>query len=305
MISVIIPCHNAARFVERAIRSVLVQSYKHIEIILVNNNSTDNTLQILERYAASYPGKVWVLDEKKPGAPAARNTGLKKARGEWIQYLDADDELMPSKLSHQFNITALHPEAGVIAGGCILNYYNTGNPEEIIRTVDHHIWRGLINSNLGITSSNLWNRAALNDAGGWDENITSSQEYDLLFRLLKNGVVIITDPGVNTIIHFSDNSISKSKDKEKIKRILDNRINFRIRIRTELKSIGMLTAELEECIDNYIYMEIMRNYFDVPAYAKVLLKKFPYRIPFHRAALLKSKMQVKRLRTRIRNYIIR
>lgn len=283
----------------------MVQSYKHTEIILVNNNSTDNTLQILERYADSYPGRVWVLDEKKPGAPAARNTGLKKARGEWVQYLDADDELMPSKLSHQFNIAALHPEVGVIAGECILNYYNNGNPEEIRRPVDHHIWRGLINSNLGITSSNLWNREALNGVGGWDEDITSSQEYDLLFRLLKNGVGIIADPNVNTIIHFSDNSISKSKDKEKIKRILDNRINFRVRIRAELKSIDMLTAELEECVNNYIYMEIMRNYFDVPAHAKALLKKYPYKIPFHRAALLKSKMLVKRLRTRIRNYIIR
>jgi glycosyltransferase involved in cell wall biosynthesis len=299
MISIIIPCHNCAEFVDRAIRSVLRQSYKDTELILVNNNSTDNTLKILESYASIHPGKITVFDEIKPGAPAARNTGLRRARGEWIQFLDADDELMPDKLEHQLNI-ANNTEAGVVAGECVLTYTNNGNPKEIIRHVDQDVWRGLINSNLGITSANLWLKQALDAINGWDENITSSQEYDLLFRLMKNRTMIIPDPVVNTIIYFSANSISKSSDKEKLKKILDNRINLRVKIRSELELLGSLTSELQKSIDNYIYMEIMRNYYDIPEYAKLLLHNHQFKIEPRKAAMLKSKMLVKRLLAKIR-----
>src|SRR5436190_23584848 len=101
MVSVIIPCYNCEKYITRAIESVLLQTHVNYEIIVVNNNSTDNTVNILNTYVSRHPHLIRLFHEYKKGAPAARNKGLYEANGEWIQYLDADDELMPDKLERQ------------------------------------------------------------------------------------------------------------------------------------------------------------------------------------------------------------
>jgi glycosyltransferase involved in cell wall biosynthesis len=279
MVSVIIPCHNCEKTIDRAIKSVLQQSYKHIEVILVNNNSTDNTFQRLLRYQNIFPGKIKVLDELKKGAPAARNTGIKKAQGEWIQLLDADDELLPSKLERQVSI-AEENNADVVAGESMLSYISKSKEVNSVRHTDVDIWRGLITSNLGITSSNLWRKTALDQVNGWDEELSSSQEYDLLLRLLQNGAKIITDKAVNTIIHLSTNSVSNSPSIERKKEVLNNRIALRLRIREELIATGQYTFNLERTIDNYIYTEILSYYKLFPKYAIELLKTHKPNVKF-------------------------
>jgi glycosyltransferase involved in cell wall biosynthesis len=272
MISVIIPCYNCADFVSRAINSVLKQTFQNFELILVNNNSTDGTLEILKRYESAYPDRIFVCEEKKPGAPAARNYGLSKANGNWIQFLDSDDELLPWKLQIQYNI-AQQDYADVIAGECLLQYTAGEKPFEVVRHVDENPWKGLIASRLGITSSILWRRSSLTAVNGWAEGISSSQEYELLFRLLKNNCNVVADNTVNTIVYFSADSISKSKQTEKIKRILSNRIDLRANIKNYLRNAGLLTTRLEGESDRYIYTEIMTYYPVMPGYANQLLKK--------------------------------
>src|ERR1700759_691842 len=143
MISVIIPCYNCAGFIHRAVDSVLRQTYHNTEIILVNNNSTDDTLFLMKDYEFAHPGKIHVYSEYKKGAPAARNCGLNKAKGEWIQFLDADDELLPNKLQVQYDL-AISANADVIAGDCLLKYNINGKVTEITRRVDKDAWQGLI-----------------------------------------------------------------------------------------------------------------------------------------------------------------
>lgn len=298
MISVIIPCYNCAGFIDRSIDSVLNQTYQDVEIILVNNNSTDGSLQVLHKYGSEFPDKIFVFDEAKKGAPAARNHGLNKARGEWIQFLDADDELLPGKLQQQFEI-ASNTGADLIAGACLLKYKLKNKINEIVRRADPDIWRGLITSNLGITSSNLWCKRALLDVNGWDETLSSSQEYDLLFRLLKNNAKVAVDDAVNTIIHFSDNSISKSRDKEKLKRILENRVNLRLRIKNELRASGILTHQLAQAVDTYIYTELTNNYFAIPEYADDFMRKHRLDVKYSRVISLNTKMFLKHLYAQI------
>lgn len=295
MISVVIPCYNCATFIHRAIDSVLKQTYQHTEIILVNNNSTDDTIGVLKGYEFAYPDKVYVYNEPTRGAPAARNCGLSKAKGEWIQFLDADDELLPDKLQTQYAI-AQYSNADVVAGDCLLKYDTNGKITNIIRAVENNTWKGLINSKLGITSSNLWRKAALNNVGGWDETLTSSQEYDLLFRLLKNNAQIIPDNTINTIVYFSTDSVSKSKSKDKMRHILDNRIGLRLNIKKYLESSGLMTHELSGAIDTYIYTEIMSYYHNMPGYAKALLKKYPLKVKIPHVLKLRSKVMFTYLR---------
>ena len=91
MVSVVIPCYNCESFVSRAIESVLHQKYTDWELILVNNNSKDNTQKVLDDYQKKYPDKIRTFVEMKKGGGAARNKGLSEAKGEWIEFLDADD----------------------------------------------------------------------------------------------------------------------------------------------------------------------------------------------------------------------
>ncbi len=295
MISVIIPCYNCADTIKRSVDSVLRQTYQNTEIILVNNNSTDNTHLLLKDYESAFPNKIHVYNESKKGAPAARNCGLDKAKGEWIQFLDADDELLPDKLKIQCEL-AIATKADVIAGNCLLKYNINGKVTDVVRQVQKDVWKGLITSNLGITSSNLWRKEALVNIKGWDETLSSSQEYDLLFRLLKNNAQIIADNSINTLIYFSENSVSKSENKEKMMRILDNRITLRLNIKEYLGSSGALTPELAEMIDTYIYTEIMRYYPKIPLYAEELLNKYPLKVKISRVLKLRSKALFNRLR---------
>ncbi|MXV51314.1 glycosyltransferase [Pedobacter sp. HMF7647] len=294
MVSVIIPCYNCEGFISRAINSVLNQTYKNFEIILVNNNSSDNTMQVLADLKAKYPDKISIYEEFKPGAPAARNCGLKNAKGKWIQFLDADDEILPNKLLQQIHL-ANCTGASVVAGNSLLEYTIKGKIKKVVRRTNRNIWKGLITSNLGITSSNLWQKDLLLDVNGWDENVTSSQEYDLLFRLLKKEARIVTDKSVDTIVHFSENSVSKSTDVNKLKKILNNRVTLRLKIKEELERTNSLTKNLSLLIDDYIYTEIMSFYRHFPQYARELLKEHNPKIKLSKALKLKTKNFLKSL----------
>jgi glycosyltransferase involved in cell wall biosynthesis len=229
MISVIIPCFNSELFIVRAIESVLKQTYKNYEIIVVDNNSSDNTTGIIYDYMKRCPNKIKVLHEYKKGAPAARNKGLFEAKGEWIQFLDSDDELLPDKLKQQIEV-ADSSEADVVTGSSYIYKVINNKLYKSLRKVESDdVWKGLLTSKLGITSANLWKRKALLAVEGWDENKSSSQEYDLLFRMLKNNSNISFCPVPLTIVHINPNSVSNSRNDSRIVEILDNSITVTIR----------------------------------------------------------------------------
>ena len=89
LVSVVIPCYNQAHFLGEAIESVLAQTYPHLEIVVVDDGSTDNTGEV----AARYPGVRYVRQENQ-GLAAARNTGLRHSSGDYLVFLDADDRLL-------------------------------------------------------------------------------------------------------------------------------------------------------------------------------------------------------------------
>jgi glycosyltransferase involved in cell wall biosynthesis len=265
MVSIIIPCYNCEAFVEKAVDSVLNQTFKDWELILVNNNSTDQTLLELDRLQALHPEKIRVLTAYKKGGSAARNKGLNDASGNWIQFLDADDELLPGKIEHQLRLIEEN-NADVVIGNSYIHAIRNEIVVKSIRPLASDVWIGLIKSNLGITSANLWKKETLRTVGGWDEELTSSQEYDLLFRLLKAGAEICIDRELLTIIHQMADSVSKSKSKEKLKSILVNRINLRNQIREFLHANHKLTWKLDRIIDTYIYVELLNFKDELPEF---------------------------------------
>src|SRR5690554_2972504 len=197
LISIIIPAYNVEDYIEECIHSAFAQTYKPIEVICIDNNSTDNTWQKLKQLQETYPSLL-IEKELKPGAPAARNKGLALSNGEWIQFLDADDLLLPEKIEHQAGLIKNKPEVCFIAAASRKKHINGQSTISIPK--QDHPFKSLFTTNLGITSSNLWNRTYINQVNGWDESLKSSQEADLMFRLLQINSQVIFDAEPLTII---------------------------------------------------------------------------------------------------------
>lgn len=223
LVSVVIPCYNVASYITECLQALLQQSYKNLQIICVNNNSTDSTADILQKFALQYPQLIQIYNEPQKGAPYARNTGLEKALGVYVQFLDADDLLEPDKISHQVNLINTHSFPAIIAA----NYFRLAlNGEKKLHQVNHHdFWLALLYTQLGITSANLFKTEEVKKVGGFDVTLKSSQEYMLMFEMMCQGAKVIYDSQPYTIIRDrKTGSISQQNRAENMERYLSIRI---------------------------------------------------------------------------------
>ncbi|WP_254960209.1 glycosyltransferase family 2 protein [Cyanobium sp. BA5m-10] len=116
LVSTIIPVYNRPEMVRKAVASVLAQTHRPIEILLVDDGSTDYTPEVLAELQAAHPEEIRVLRQANGGAGLARETGRQQARGAYIQYLDSDDYLLPNKFSDQVAALEAHPECAIAYG---------------------------------------------------------------------------------------------------------------------------------------------------------------------------------------------
>ena len=189
-VSVIIPCFNVEDYISECLDSVKLQGNVVSEIFCVDNNSTDDTVSKIKSWKRSNPEIVVnLLSEKKPGACAARNAPLHLVKTEWIQFLDADDLLLESKITEQLKVVVsagnLIDEVSDVLYDSFIKRDVIGN--EILVTPDADILLGLMKGNVGNTCANLWRTTIIVENGGWDESLSSSQEYNLLMRLYSAG----------------------------------------------------------------------------------------------------------------------
>ena len=208
--SVVVPCFNAAETVERAVRSALAQSRPPAQVICVDDGSTDGTLDVLHRLVGEAPGRVEVIAQPNGGACAARNRGLACATAPYVQFLDHDDWLHPTKLAHQLALVASFGGGGPdLVAGSFTRVRLDG--EHVLRVAEpDDPWVALAWVRLGITSANLFRRAAVERAGGWNEAFASSQEYELMFRLLRRGATVAFDPEPLTVLYQQAGSITQA-----------------------------------------------------------------------------------------------
>lgn len=224
-VDVIIPCHNVDAYIDECLASVIQQVHSVNSIICVDNNSTDSTLEKLQEWQKR-DKRIQVLEEPKRGASAARNCGLHQSNAEWIQFLDADDLLLSDKLIHQIKLlNDTQDGTNFIAGACIRR--KISGREIMVIPIDDH-WKGLFVNQLGNTCSNLWRRSALFAVDGWNENLKSSQESDLMFRMMSVGhsrVLIDTEP-LTIIRERSSGQISKQNTGQNLRRYANLRLDI-------------------------------------------------------------------------------
>lgn len=191
-VSVIIPTYNRAHLLlPRAVKSVLNQTFTDFELIIVDDASTDNTKEVVESFNDSQIR--YMRHEQNKGGGAARNTGIEKARGEFIAFLDSDDEWMKEKLERQIAaFSQANPRIGFIFCGMktntILNsssYVSITSP-----TVYGDISTDVLTGILGCHLSGLMvRRSTIVAIGGFDPILASSQDWDLMIRLSQISLV--------------------------------------------------------------------------------------------------------------------
>lgn len=251
-VAVVIPCFNVEAHIGRTLDSVLAQERTDLDILCVDDGSTDGTAAVLADFHRRSDGRVRVHRQHNRGACAARNEGMRLTQGEWIQFLDADDTIKPDKIGGQVGLLGPDPDAILVAGS-----YEKVMPNGLLLPVEplhRQAWMGLIKTRLGTTSANLWKRDAVVRAGGWSETLGSSQDYDLMFRMMRGGGSVLFDARISTsVLKRPSGSISQSEPKANWERYID----LRHRMREHLHAADARTFRDEiTTLDQYIFMAL-------------------------------------------------
>jgi glycosyltransferase involved in cell wall biosynthesis len=203
LVSVIIPTYNRARFLGGAIRSVFAQSFKDVEVIVVDDCGSDDTEAVIKGLPKATI-RYFRHGERRGGA-AARNTGITESSGEFIAFLDDDDEWYPEKLARQMQIMLASPaEVGAVHTGYFI--VDRGNGQirgQMVPTERGDLYEKLLAGNcIGGTSSMLMRRSCFEKIGLFDERLPSFQDYDLWLRAArKYHFECIREPMLKYFVH--------------------------------------------------------------------------------------------------------
>lgn len=187
IVSVIIPTYNRAHLIGRAIQSVLNQTYQDFEIIVVDDGSTDNTKEVVENFRKENKRIRYIWYEKNKGGAVARNIGIRDAKGEYIAFLDSDDEWMPKKIEKQISLfDRCSDSIGVIYCSYYLQEDSFGYIEKasLSNMKRGNVYNFLLNGWCpSSTSFFLLKAQVFKKSGLFDENLCSFQDYDLWIRI--------------------------------------------------------------------------------------------------------------------------
>jgi glycosyltransferase involved in cell wall biosynthesis len=200
LVTVVIPCFNAAATLERAIASVRHQGYPNIEIIAVDDGSRDGTPALLRAQEAL---GVRVITQANAGAAAARNAAIADARGEFLAFLDADDEWHPDKLAQQIKLLTAHP--GMVLVGCraeVIGLDGARLPVNASRepTVGPQAWRILLHHSFFVPSVLVGRAEVVRRIGGFTASLRAGEDdQDFCIRMALQGEVGFVDAALVTM----------------------------------------------------------------------------------------------------------
>jgi glycosyltransferase involved in cell wall biosynthesis len=181
LVSAVIPTHNHGALVPEAVESALAQTWPNLEVIVVDDGSTDDTLSRLARFG----NRITVIRQEHRGPAVARNAGIRASRGEWVAFLDSDDLWMPEKVARCVAALEGARDAGVAYTAVRIHELDTGRKYPLPQyTMSGNLARELFLECKGVNTSTLvvW-RPALDKVGLFDEEFFRAQDWDLMVRL--------------------------------------------------------------------------------------------------------------------------
>jgi glycosyltransferase involved in cell wall biosynthesis len=204
-VSVVIPNYNYAYYLGHAVESVLSQTYRNLEIVVVDDGSEDASEQVI----AGYGERVRLIKQKNQGVSAARNTGVRETRGELVAFLDADDLWTPSKLERQVRCYLDDTDLGLVHCGVDEVDVNGNHLGSQIDGMEGWVARELLLFQraviLGGGSAMLVPRAVFETIAGFDTRLSTSADWDFCYRIARRKRVgFVSEPLVKYRVHASN-----------------------------------------------------------------------------------------------------
>jgi len=232
LVSVIIPCYNYGHLLHEALESVLNQTYKNWECIIIDDGSNDNTKDVAEKYIA-LDSRFNYIHQKNKGLAAARNTGLLIAKGDYIQLLDADDVLPSTKIGNHVSILDNRNEVDLVYGIVYifvksLNTIDAAKlfvlePPPLSGTRDQ-ILSSLIEDNMFLVHCCLFRRSITHDVGLFNERMITCEDWNFWFRCALSGKRFLFVNNQEGRVYVRDHGINMSNNR---KNMWIGRIHFR------------------------------------------------------------------------------
>ena len=204
LVSVIIPTYNYARFIAEAVASVQSQTYSNWEMIVIDDGSTDNTEEVVKRIAADEP-RISYLRQDNARQAAARNNGIRHAKGNYLQFLDADDLIEPQKLEQQVAFLEQHTSVDITYSG--VRYFSSERADELLLSRQYSSWEdsgawmpeisgqgkeillALLRNNIMVVNAPLIRREVIDRVGLFDVDLTPVEDWEYLIRCAAHGAV--------------------------------------------------------------------------------------------------------------------
>lgn len=268
MISVIIPTYNREKVIKQSIESILKQSYQDIEIIVVDDNSNDNTFELIKE--VNSPKVRYYRLDKNMGACFARNYGVKKSNGEYIAFQDSDDIWNDLKLEKQLNYL-ISNNLDIVS--CKIRIVGEEKENIFPSNTDIDINDIYIKNKLS-TQTLLGKRKSFLDTP-FDERLPRFQDWDLAINLVKKYNICILDE-ILVDVYMQDNSISKNPEKaEKALNIFLNKYNTNKKVRSHyLRLIGVYRLQQHKASAKYFYKSFMLNPCNIKILVDIMLSSF-------------------------------
>jgi glycosyltransferase involved in cell wall biosynthesis len=269
LVSVIIPCYNAERWVHEAITSCLQQTYRPIEIIAIDDGSTDRSPDLLR----SFGEKIRWESGPRRGACYARNRGFSLSGGRYIQFLDADDYLLPEKIERQVSFLE-ETGADVVYGDWRHQYLQPDGRSVLgevqVSGIQDDMLEALLGGWWSANMTLLMRREVVPRCGGWDEALGAGQDRDFFISIALSGADIRYQSGCYSVYRrYGDVTVSTAS----LQNWLDNQWRLLSKAESKLEGSGRLSARYRQALaQSYFY--IARNYYDIDRskYAQVLRK---------------------------------
>jgi glycosyltransferase involved in cell wall biosynthesis len=185
IVSVIIPCYNGEAFLKETIESALAQSYQRVEVIVVDDGSTDGSAEIAQAYPIRY------IRQPNRGLTASRNLGIRESSGSYVVFLDADDRLMPGAIETGLRVLAQHPECAMTVGDHLFvsadgSYLASSGKTCLLSS--HY--EALLKSNfIEMISSVLFRRSIFDEVGGFNTELRVAEDYELYLRIARDHAI--------------------------------------------------------------------------------------------------------------------
>jgi len=245
-VSIIIPVYNAEKHIRNCVNSALAQTYKNIEVIIVNDGSSDKSKKIIKSFRDQ---RIKYIEQENKGVAVTRNNGIRHSTGEFIAFLDADDYYFPKKIEEEVAFLEKHQEFDLVY--CNAFHFYDGKPNNLYqhkgKKPSGDVFEELLKGFFGQLNTVLISKKIFNQVGLFDESSCHSEEWDLMLRISRAGFRFgFLDKNL-VKIRIDKDSLSRMENQWKMKEHNVNAFNRLFESMTE--------AEKRK----YEYQKILRN----------------------------------------------